>query len=359
MEHIPQFEPWIDEVELGQLSECIRDNWITGGKKVKEFEGRVAELCSVKRAVACSNGTVALFMGLKALDVGQGDEVIVPDFTFIASANAVMLAGATPIFADIDLHTLNISPREFEGAITLKTKAVMPVHLYGQSADMSAIRRIAQRYHLSIIEDAAQGIGVIWSGHPVGGIGDVGILSFYADKTLTTGEGGMILTNDDEVADKCLRLAHQGNLGKGQYIHETVGYNFRMTDLQAAIGLAQLSKLPRIIEMKRANEKLYRELLGGVVEFPRIDGMCLNVPFRIVILVDDPEGLSEYLNEKDIGTRRVFYPLHMQPCYNRDGDFPNAVRAYERGLALPSSARLTSEQIKYVCTKIREYYGSN
>ena len=169
----------------------------------------------------------------------------------------------------------------------------------------------------------------------------------------------MVLTNSDEVADKCLRLAHQGNLGKGQYIHETIGYNFRMTDLQAAIGLAQLSKLPRIVEMKRANEKLYRELLDGIVEFPYIDSRCFSVPFRIVILVNDPEVLSAYLKERGVDTRRVFYPLHMQPCYNRRGNFPNSVRAYEKGLALPSSARLAEEQIRYICNKVKEYYGNS
>ncbi len=356
MTYIPQFEPWLDEAELTQLSECIRDNWIAGGKKVVEFERRIAELCNVKRTAACVNGTVALFMSLKALGIGQGDEVIVPDFTFIASANSVVMANATPIFVDVYADTLNMDPEAFEDAITPKTKAVMPVHLYGQSANMDAVMKIAEQHCLSVIEDNAQGIGVTWNGKPAGSFGDVSILSFYADKTLTTGEGGMVLTNSDEIADKCLRLAHQGNLSKGQYVHETIGYNFRMTDLQAAIGLAQLDKLSRIIEMKRANEKLYRDLLNDVVKFPRIDGKCFNVPFRIVILVDDPEELSRHLSGEGIDTRRVFYPLHMQPCYNRSGDFPNSVRAYERGLALPSSARLTSEQIEYVCMKIRKYY---
>jgi len=356
---IPQFEPWIDEIELKQLSECIRDNWIAGGKKVAEFERRIAKLCGVKRAVACVNGTVALFMGLKALGIGHSDEVIVPDFTFIASANSVVLAGATPIFVDIDKYTLNIDPNLIGAAITERTRAIMPVHIYGQSANMDAVMEIAQRNRLSVIEDAAQGIGVTWNEKPVGSFGDVGCLSFYADKTLTTGEGGMVLTDDDKIADKCLRLAHQGNLGKGQYIHETIGYNFRMTDLQAAVGLAQLKKLPLIIEMKRTNEALYRRLLNGAVEFPCVDSRCFSVPFRIVILVENPKELSTHLNECGVDTRRVFYPLHIQPCYNRNGDFSNSVRAYERGLALPSSVRLTQEQIKYICNRIKEYYGNS
>lgn len=358
MEYIPQFEPWLGDEELALLTECIRDNWITGGKKVKEFEQQIAELCDVKYAIACCNGTLALYMGLKALGVGRGDEVIVPDFTFIASANSVIMAGAKPVFVDVDRQSFNIDPKRIGWAITQGTKAIMPVHIYGQSADMDAIMDLARKYNLKVIEDAAQGIGVTFNGKPVGGLGDVGCLSFYADKTITTGCGGMVLTNDSELADRCLRLAHQGNLSKGQYIHETIGYNLRLTDLQAAVGLAQLSKLPTIISSKKRNEVLYRELLENIVEFPHIISQCFNVPFRIVILVDDPDQLSNYLDEQHIGTKRVFYPLHMQPCYNTGGEYPATEYIYNRGLALPSSANLTEEQIEYVCEKIKGYCRS-
>lgn len=247
---VPQFSPILGKEEADKLLECIRDQWITGGKKVKEFEQRIAALCKVKRAVACCNGTMALFMGLKALGIKEGDEVIVPDFTFIASANAVVLAGGNPVFADVYKDTLNIKQSGIASAITTKTKAIMSVHIYGQSADMDMIHWMAKEYGLFVIEDAAQGIGVTWCGNPVGGLGDVGILSFYADKTITSGEGGMVLTNNDDIADKCLRLENQGNLSKGNYIADTIGYNFRMTDLQAAVGLAQLDKLDSIIAKK-------------------------------------------------------------------------------------------------------------
>jgi perosamine synthetase len=352
---IPQFEPVLGKEEADKLLECIRDQWITGGKKVKEFEQRIAILCKVKRAVACCNGTMALFMGLKALGIKEGDEVIVPDFTFIASANAVVLAGAKPVFADVYGDTLNIKQGGIAKAITTKTKAIMPVHIYGQSAEMDMVNAMAKEYGLFVIEDAAQGIGVTWGGNPVGGLGDVGILSFYCDKTITSAEGGMVLTNNDEIADKCLRLENQGNLSKGNYIAETIGYNFRMTDLQAAVGLAQLDKLDSIITKKRFNERCYRNQLSNHVEFLRIDDRCSNVPFRIVILVLDPLALSKYLLEKEIETRRVFYPLHLQPCYNTGGSFPNSVRAYEMGLALPSSANLTKDQITYVCDSIKGF----
>ena len=359
-ELIPQFEPWLGEEELAQVAETIRANWITGGEKVKEFEGKIAELCRVKHAIAVCNGTLALYVGLRILGIGEGDEVIVPDFTFIASANSVVMAGATPVFVDIDAKTFNIAPECTERAITPKTKAIMPVHIYGQSADMDAIGEIAKRHGLYVIEDAAQGIGVTFNGKPVGGFGEVGCLSFYADKTMTTGEGGMVLTNDDELARQCLILKHQGRTGRGIYFHEYIGYNFCLTDLQAAVGLAQLSKLPTIIDKKKKNERLYKELLKDVegVEFPYIDPRGFNVPFRINILVDEPEALSSFLQKEGIGSRCFFYPLHKQPCYNVDGEFPNAVRAYERGLSLPSAVTLAEEQIEYVCDKIRLFMRS-
>ena len=358
---IPQFEPWLGEEELAQVAETIRANWITGGEKVRQFERKIAELCGVKHAIAVCNGTIALYVGLKVLGIGEGDEVIVPDFTFIASANAVVMTGAAPVFVDIDAKTLNIDPECAEKAITSKTKAIMPVHIYGQSADMEAIGEIAKRHGLFVIEDAAQGIGVTYKSKPVGGFGEVGCLSFYADKTITTGEGGMVLTNDDELARKCLILKHQGRTGRGIYFHEYIGYNFRLTDLQAAVGLAQLLKLPTIIERKKRNERLYRKLLKDVegVGFPYIDPRGFNVPFRINILVDNPQPLQEFLEREGVGSRRFFYPLHLQPCYNVNRQFPNAVRAYKRGLSLPSGVTLAEEQIEYVCEKIKQFMVKN
>jgi perosamine synthetase len=355
MEYIPQYEPWLGQEELSKLAECIKDNWITGGKKVKEFEDRIAKLAGVKRAIACSNGTMALFMGLKSLGIGPGDEVIVPDFTFIASANAVILAGGKPVFVDIERDTLNIDVTKIKAAITPRTKAIMPVHIYGQSANMSEIMNIAREYGLKVIEDAAQAVGVTWQGKPAGGIGDINCFSFYADKCMTTAEGGMVLTNDNSMADTSLRLENQGNLKKGNYIAESIGYNFRMTDLQAAVGLAQLDKLPEIIKRKRHNDELYREYLKGAAQFTSISSQCFNVPFRHVILVDNPQDMSEYLERNGIGTRRVFYPLHMQPCYNYGGDYPAAIWAYEHGLALPSSTLLTEEKISYIGNAIKKY----
>jgi len=354
---IPLFEPWLGEEELTQITEVIKSKWIAEGEKTREFEKRIATLCGTKHAVAVSNGTVALYIGLKVLGVGEGDEVIVPDFTFIASANSVKLAGATPVFVDVDEKTFNIAPESTQRAITKRTKAIMPVHIYGQAADMDRVGEIARKYNLYIVEDAAQGIGVKFNGKPVGGFGDIGCISFYADKTMTTGEGGMILTNDDKLAEQAVLIKNQGRLRAGAYIHPHIGYNFRLSDLQAAIGLAQLSKLSTMIEMKKRNEKLYRQGLADVkgVEFPYIDPRGYNVPFRINILIDDPEGLQKFLEREGIGSRRFFYPLHGQPCYNLEGEFPNAEKAYDRGLSLPSSVVLSEQQILYVCDRVRSF----
>jgi len=354
---IPQIKPWLGKEEIREVSETIKNSWITGGPKVKEFQEKIAKLCQVKHAIAVCNGTQALYIGLKILGIGRDDEVIVPDFTFIASANAVVWTGAKPVFVDVDAKTFNIDPAKIEKVITPKTKAIMPVHIYGQAAKMLEICKIAKKYRLYVIEDAAQGIKVTYDGRPVGGFGDVGCLSFYADKTLTTGEGGMVLTNDDKLAKKCIILINQGRTGRGWYIHDYIGYNFRLTDLQAAIGLAQLKKLPTIIKRKKRNEKLYRKYLTGVpgLEFPYIDPRGFDVPFRINILVKKPQALFEFLEKEGIGTKRFFYPLHLQPCYNIKGNFPNSITAYERGLSLPSAVTLKEEEIYYVCQKIKKF----
>ena len=354
---IPQIEPWLGKEEIKEVTESIRSQWISGGPKVKKFQEKIAKLFQVKHAIAVCNGTQALYVGLKTLGIGPGDEVIVPDFTFIASANAVVWTGGKPVFVDVDKKTFNIDPAKIEKAITKKTKAIMPVHIYGQAAKMPEICKIAKKHNVYVIEDAAQGVGVTYDGKPVGGFGEVGCLSFYADKTITTGEGGMVLTNDDKLAEKAIILLNQGRTGRGWYIHDYMGYNFRMTDLQAAIGLGQLKKLSTIIKRKKRNERLYRKYLADIpgIEFPYIDPRGFNVPFRIIILVENPQALLEFLEKNSIETNRSFYPLHLQPCYNVKRNFPNSLFAYERILRLPSAVTLIEKEIKYVCEKIKEF----
>jgi perosamine synthetase len=356
-ERIPYYEPWLGEEELAQVAEVIRANWISEGAKTREFEGRLARLHGTRYALATANCTGALIIAMKALGIGPGDEVIVPSFTFIASVSAIRLAGVTPVLVDVDARTLNIDPDAVEKAITSRTKAIIAVHLYGQAADIERIIAIAERFGLSVIEDAAQALAVTFQGKPVGSFGDVGCLSFFTDKSITLGEGGAILTDSDDLYKELLMLKNDGRLERGMYVHDRVGYNLRITEMQAAVGLAQMDKLETIVERKRRNVELYRGLLAGVpgIEFTYQDMRSFTVPHRVNILVEDPDSLIDHLERNGIGARRFYYPVHLQPCYNIAGSFPNAERAYGRGVSLPSAPTLTEEDIRFVSDRVREY----
>jgi perosamine synthetase len=294
------------------------------------------------------------------MGIGTGDDVLVPDFTFAASAFAVSWCGANPVFVDIDRDTFNIDIEDCKRKWTRNTKAIMPVHIYGQSCDLFKVLEFAKEYNLKVIEDNAQGLGVSYMGKPTGGWGDVGCMSFYGDKTATCGEAGMITTDNEEIYKKAFRINNQGRDGRGWYIHAEIGLNFRLTDLQAAVGLAQLDKLPEIIKRKRHCAEEYKRCLSNIkdVKFTFVDPAGFNVPFRHNIIVKDPDKLQKHLKKEGIGTTRFFYPLHLQPCYNRiDMVCVNSMFAYSHGLSLPSSTNLTMEQITYVCDKIREYYS--
>ena len=290
--------------------------------------------------------------------IHNGNEVIIPGYTCFTVAASIKKAGLKAKLVDIDPETFSYDIESLRSSINKNSLAVVLVYPFSLLVEFDQVKKLADEKGVFLIEDAAQGIGVKFKDKPVGGFGDVGCLSFYADKTMTTGEGGMVLTNNDKLAKQCLILKHQGRTGRGMYFHEHIGYNFRLTDLQAAVGLAQLSKLPTIIARKKKNEMLYREHLSNItgVKFPYVDPRGFNVPFRINILVDDPESLSTFLNENDIGSRRFFFPLHQQTCYNVKGKFPNSVNAYNRGLSLPSSVKLTEDEIKYIADKIKKFY---
>lgn len=359
---IIQIQPWIDEAELMELKRVVESSYVAEHELTKEFEQMTCEMTNARYAVAVTNGTVALFCCLKALNIGHGDEVIVPDMTFVATSNAVIMSGATPVFCDITMDTFCIDPLKIESLITSKTKAIIPVHLYGQSADMDSIMDLAQKYNLKVVEDAAQGVGVKFNGQHVGTFGDMGILSYYGNKTITCGEGGMILTNTHDLAVECYRLKNHGRDQKGVFIHEYIGYNFSFTEMQAAVGIAQMKKLPKIIERKQQIHDNYLRFLSDLDRFRPvyIDPRCTPVFWFTSFLSDDTDELGEYLASEGIQTRRFFYPLHMQPCYQNmklDADFfPLSKQVYKQGISLPSSYLLTNEQIAYICQKIREFY---
>lgn len=362
---IIQIQPWIGNEELEQLKRVIDSTFVVENKLTSEFEDMTAKLTGAKHCIAMTNGTVAIYCGLKALNIGPGDEVIIPDLTFIATANAVIMAGATPIFCDVDQKTFCLCPIKTEKLINKKTKAIMPVHLYGQSADMTSINKLAKKYKLFVIEDAAQGVGVFFDNRHVGTFGDVGILSYYGNKTITCGEGGMILTNCDEIAKECYMLKNHGRLQKGVFVHEKIGFNFSFTEMQAAVGIAQMNKLNKIIQKKKEIYQLYQDKLSDIdkIIWPHIDNNCSPVHWFSSILLSkkDLVGLSKFLNEKNIQTRRFFYPLHLQPCFEymnlKNASFKNSKDIFEKGLSLPSSVIMTLIEQKQVIKFIREYFG--
>jgi perosamine synthetase len=358
-----QLQPYVGQEELANLTKSINDGWLTEGPFSQEFLKGIQEITGAKHALLAANGTLALYLMYLAIGIKPGDEVICPSFTFNATASPLAIIGAIPIFVDINEGDLQIDASKIEAAITPKTKAIVPVHLYGQACDMDPIMEIAKKHKLLVIEDAAQGFGVFYKEKHTGTIGNCGMISFFADKTITCGEGAVVLTNDDELFEKLKLVRNQGRPNSGTFIHPALGMNFRMTDLQCGVGAAQLLKYPLIKEGKTKNFKLYYELLK---DFPHVKFIELNkhsnfVPFRVNIRVERLEELLQHLEDNQLQTRRLFYPLHKQPCYSYIGygenDFPVANKAYDEGISLPVHLGLTKEDITLICDTIISFYG--
>ena len=363
---IPQIQPWIDNSELVELKRVIDSTYVSENELTKAFESMTREMTGSKHAISMCNGTMALFACLKAMKIGIGDEVIVPNLTFVASANAIILAGATPVICEIYPNTFCIDVEKAEKLVNSKTKAIMPVHLYGQSADMNKIIKLSNKYGIEILEDAAQGVGVKFNGKHTGTFGKAGVLSYYANKTITCGEAGIILTDDDEFAKECYRLKNHGRDKKGVFIHESIGYNFSFTEMQAAIGVSQMKKLPKIIKKKKSIYDIYLKELASIPALkPQfIDERASPVFWFVTYLCNEAEELSKFLLESGIQTRKFFYPLHIQPCYSKNNivdnindDFSLSERIYKEGISLPSSYILTDKEQFYIINKIKEFYA--
>lgn len=364
---VPQLEPYVGKEELENLKKVIKTKWLTEGPFSKQFIEVIKKFTGAKHIVLANNGTMGLYLGLLALRIKKGDEVVLPDFSFIASAASIIFTGAKPVFVDITDTNLNIDPGKIEEKITLKTRAIMPVHIYGQSADIDPILEIANKRNLKVIEDAAQGYGVFYKRkYHTGTMGDVGMISFFADKTITCGEGAVVMTNDDKIYEKLLYLRNQGRLRSGSFFSPKLGMNFRMTDLQCAVGVAQAKKFKEIEKIKLRNHNLYKNLLKDEknVVFIKEEDYTNIVPFRTNVLVKDQKRLCEFLEKNGIMTRGFFYPLHKQGLMKSlgykydDKDFPVTMRVSEEGLSLPVFCSLKEEQIRYVCDKIKEFYNN-
>ena len=323
---IPIAEPCLGDEELKNVVDAVKSGWISSkGKFIEEFEGGFARYCGVKYGVTTSNGTVALHLALKALGITKDDEVIVPDLTFIATANAVTYCNAIPIFVDSHPEYWCIDPEKVEKKITNKTKAIIPVHLYGHPCDMDAIMDIAKDHGLFVIEDAAEAHGAEYKGRKVGSFGDVSCFSFYGNKILTTGEGGVCLTDNEELRENMRALRDHAMDPNRRYWHDVVGFNYRMTNMQAAIGVAQLEKLGRFVKKKRGIARWYSEGLKdlkekGLIKLHPEMPWAKCVYWMYSILAEDKFGINRdelirLLEEKGIETRPFFYPIHVLPPY--------------------------------------------
>jgi dTDP-4-amino-4,6-dideoxygalactose transaminase len=348
-----------DEV-LAAVSEVLESQVCILGPKVEQLEERVAALSDCRYGVGVSSGTDALLAALMALGIGAGDEVIVPSFTFFATAGCVTRVGANPVFVDIDPRTYNIDPRQIEGAITPRTKAIIPVHLFGQMCDMDPIMEVARRHDLVVIEDAAQAISSTYKGRKAGSVGTVGCFSFYPTKNLGgAGDGGMLVTQDADLYDRLLVMRNHGM--KPKYHHKLVGGNFRLDPLQAAILLVKLPHLEAWSEGRRRNASIYDEAFAdSPIGTPWVCPEADSIFNQYVVLVPERDALAAHLQANQIGTE-IYYPvpLHLQECFSglgyNEGDFPESERAARGVLALPIYPELAREQVDFVCRTILDW----
>ena len=365
---IPVNTPLLDGNEARYLAECIETGWISSeGPFVGQFERGIAALAGQRHGIAVSNGSVAIDAAITALDIGPGDEVIMPTFTIISCAAQIVRAGAIPVVVDADPVTWNMDVSRIAERITPRTKAIMVVHIYGLPTDMDPVMALAKQHGLHVIEDAAEVHGQTYRGRPCGSFGSLSTFSFYPNKHVTTGEGGMIVTDDDKLAERCRSLRNLCFKPSPRFVHEELGWNFRMTNLQAALGVAQLERLDQFLARKKRMGKVYTELLSGLkgVQLPATKTAYAENHYWVygVVLDDDvPFDAAEAMKrlaQAGVGTRPFFYPMHEQPVFRKAGLFRNeshpvAERIARRGFYLPSGLALSEEQIAISANALRE-----
>jgi perosamine synthetase len=358
---IPQMEPWFGDEERLAIDAYMRENgWITEFKKTQEFEKVLADYAGVKHCIVVNNGTISLTLAAIAANIQAGDEVIVPNYTMIATPNSIKMFGATPVFVDVEPETLCLDIKLVEKAITDKTKAIILVLANGRypESGVKAFEDLAKKYNIVLLEDSAQSLGSLYpDGRHQGSVGLVGSFSFSTPKIISTGQGGALVTNDDDVAYKLKRLKDFGRSGGGLDIHDTIGYNFKFTDLQAIIGLEQMKKIDWRVERKKEIYELYKNGLqdcNSVIFFKQ--DTKLTAPWFIDVLVENKQALMEYLKGKGIGTRLMYPPINKQEAYKTEGNHPISNLVGEKGLWLPSAAQLTDDEIKYIISTILDFF---
>ncbi|MGA3083271.1 MAG: DegT/DnrJ/EryC1/StrS family aminotransferase [Thermodesulfobacteriota bacterium] len=372
---IPVNEPLLGKEELNKVTACVKSNWISSqGKYLKEFEEKFAHYCGLNYGISTTSGTTALHLALAAVGVGPGDEVLIPTFTMAATAFAVCYCGATPVFIDSDSETFNIDLdrisfylRTQEKRGKLKVKAILPVHMYGHPVDMDPLLDMADHYSITVIEDAAEAHGAEYKGKKCGSFGALGCFSFYANKIITTGEGGMVVTNNPRLAEKARRLKDLAHSTEKRFLHTALGFNYRMTNLQAGLGVAQLKKINNHIKKKRWMAREYEKELKPIpgLRLPIEKPWAKNVYWMYGILVEKAFGLSRdqlmvQLKNQGIDTRSFFVPMHLQAVFKekvvkskRFGRYPVAERLSEQGLYLPSGLTISRDQIRYIGDQIK------
>lgn len=363
---IPVYQPLLAGNEKKYVDECMDTTWISSkGRFVTEFENKVAEYLGIKHTTATCNGTVPIHLALLALDIKPGDEVLVPSFTYIASVNPIVLVGATPVFVDCLPDTMQIDPDDIERKISDKTRAIMAVHLYGHPADMDKICAIAKKHNLRIIEDCAEAFGSKYHGKFCGTFGDIATFSFFGNKTITCGEGGMAVTNDDELFAKLYKFKTQGVSSVKEYWHDVIGFNYRMTNIAAAIGLAQLERIDEIFAKKRQIADWYyqelKDLIGDKLYMLRENGDVISSYWMVTLFCNteqDRNDLRAFMKASGIETRPTFYPVHTMPPYEHmNAKLPVTEDVALRGMNVPSYPALTHDDVKSICSKIKEYYA--
>lgn len=376
MEKIPYSRPNIDLGVMKDIEEVIKSGWLVEDKYTAKFQEKFSRYFNVDHAICTSSGTTALFLALKALGIKGDDEVIVPSLTFVATPNSVIHVGAKPIFADINKETFNIDPKSIMAKITKNTKAIMPVHLYGQSCEMDEIMQIAKEHNLKVIEDSAQAIGALYKNKKTGSMGDIGCFSFHPIKNMTTGEGGMITSNDKELIDKIKILKMHGMVlyNPMRQVNDLmldrefteIGYNFRIQEISAVIGLSQLEDLEKNNKIRAEKAKLYGELLDGVdnVRVPYVEPYNKHSYFAYTIKCKRRDKLMKFLLANNISCLIRPPPVHLEPVYRKlfnykEGFLPTTEQVADEILCLPMFPTLSDENVTFICNEIKEFYSTS
>ena len=362
---VPWWQPQLGQEEQRLVLQVLDENFPNEGYYSSLFEQKIAKLVGAKYAIAATSGTAAMFLSLKALGIADGDEVIVPDMTFIATANAVDMCSATPVLVDIDPNTLTIDPKAFKKAITSKTKAVIPVHVTGRAADMKTILTVAEEYEIYVIEDAAEAFMSKYKGKHLGRFGKTGCFSFSPNKIITTGQGGIIVTDDDELHVRLRELKDQGRPVRGtggDDIHHSRGYNFKFTNLQAALGLGQLTYLDERMKRLVKTHEIYADRLSELdgIEVLLFDTGEEELPLWTDVLIENREKFIDHLKSLAIDCRKFWHPIHTQKPYKlSNNNFPNSTHLASKALWLPSAYTLVEDDINYVCDGIKSYFNDS